>query len=238
MGAAPLCWGSDAPFDPRQQILFTSLTILSMLLAVTGIRAMFLIKWRDATHPSILMGVTAIAVGMTAVPLRCAGHPEQGPPHAGFFFAITLVALLFASSSVATAVGRMGPDRFGGWASAARLPSQELDLQAFSPNLGPECLDDIANAYKGLWEAIQAAHSDGICTRHLIRSQVDRLRRLADRVGFAPTDDAIRADADAFDRKARRAARSLDSAAARYIGSQCYRRFAAAVTVANHRRDG
>lgn len=104
--------------------------------------------------------------------------------------------------------------------------------------MGPEELDDIANTYRGLWEAIQAAHSTGTCTRKFIRTQADRLRSLADRVGTPPTDEAIRAEADVFDQMARRAARSPNTAAARYIQTQCHRRFAAAVIIANYRRGG
>ena len=114
--------------------------------------------------------------------------------------------------------------------------SPELNLQAFPQNLGPEALDDIANTYRGLWEAIHAAHGAGTCTGKFIRVQVDRLRELASRVDSRLTAEAIRAEADVFDRKARRAARSLNSAAARYIRTQCYQRFATAVTIANYRR--
>ena len=109
-------------------------------------------------------------------------------------------------------------------------------MQAFPQNLGPEALDDIANTYEGLWEAIQTAHNTGTCTKEFIRACVDRLRSLADRIGTAPTDEAIRAEADTFDRMARRAARSTNTAAARYIQTQCHRRFAAAVIIANQRR--
>ena len=116
--------------------------------------------------------------------------------------------------------------------------SPELKLQAFPQNLGPETLDDIADTYEGLWEAIQAAHGTGTCTRKFVRVEVDRLRELAVRVDSRLTADAIRAEADVFDRKARRAARSLNSAAARYIRTQCRRRFATAVTIANYRRIG
>ena len=111
-------------------------------------------------------------------------------------------------------------------------------MQAFPQNLAPETLDDIADTYEGLWEAIQAAHGAGACTSKFVRVQVDRLRDLAVRVDSRLTADAIRAEADVFDRKARRAARSLDSAAARYIRTQCYQRFATAVTIANYRRIG
>ncbi|MYH72671.1 MAG: hypothetical protein F4153_08885 [Acidimicrobiia bacterium] len=209
-----------------------------MLLAVAGIRSMFSIKWRDRTHPSLMMGVTAMAVGLTAVPLRCAGHPDQGPPHPGFFIAIALLALVFASSCVATALGRMVPERLGVWHPPTRLLSQKLALQAFPQNLSPEALDDIANTYKGVWEAIQAAHSAGNCTSKFIRAQIDRLRELAARVDTPPTADAIRADADVFNRRARSAARSSDSAPAQYIRAQCHLRFAAATTIANYRRGG
>ena len=215
---------------------FISLTVVATLLAVTGIRTMFLAKWRDRTHPSVLMGATAIAIGTTAVPLRCAGHPELGPPHPWFFIAITVLALLFASSCVTTALGRMGPGRLGVWPSSAWLSTQEFSLQAFPRNLGPEVLDDIANTYEEVWEAIQSAHDDGTCTSRSIRAQVDRLRGLADRVDVSPTADAIQADADVFERRARRAARSSDSAAAQYIRTQCHLRFAAAVIIANQRR--
>ena len=109
-------------------------------------------------------------------------------------------------------------------------------MQAFPQSLAPDALDDIANTYEGLWEAIQEAHDAGECSKEAIRTQVDRLRKLADRIDTTPTDDAIRAEADVFDRKARQAARSLESAPAQYIRSQCNRRFAAAVTIANHRR--
>lgn len=130
----------------------------------------------------------------------------------------------------------MSLNLFGKRPPRADLLSPEHDLQAFPQNLGPEELDDIANTYEGLWEAIQAAHDAGECSRNAIRTQVDRLRKLADRIDTTPTDDAIRAEADAFDRMARRAARSPNSAAARYIQTQCSRRFAAAVIIANHRR--
>ena len=236
MGAVPLCWAVDTRLGPMHHHFFISLTVLAMLLAVAGVRTMLLSKWRDRTHPSVLMGAIAIAVGMTAVPLRCAGHPEQGPPHLGFFIAITLLALVFASSCVATALGRMGPDRLAVWHPSARLSSQEFDLQAFPQNLGPEALDDIANTYEGVWESIQAAHSAGTCTNKFIRAQVDRLRELAVRVETLPTADVIRADADVFNRRARRAARSSDSAPAQYIRAQCHLRFAAAVIIANQRR--
>lgn len=116
--------------------------------------------------------------------------------------------------------------------------SPELNLQAFPPNLGPEVLDDIADTYQELWDAIMAAHDVGACSKELIQARVDELRSLAERVGVAPTEGAIRAEADLFDRKARRAARSPNSAAARYIQTQCYRRFATAVTIANYRRGG
>ena len=85
---------------------------------------------------------------------------------------------------------------------------------------------------------MQAAHSTGTCTRKFIRTQADRLRSLADRVGTPPTDEAIRTEADVFDQMARRAARSPNTAAARYIQTQCQRRFAAAVIIANYRRGG
>lgn len=114
--------------------------------------------------------------------------------------------------------------------------SPEFNLQAFPQNLDPETLDDIADTYEGLWEAIQAAHRAGTCTSKFVRVQVDRLRDLAVRVDSRPTADAIRAEADVFDRKARRAARSQQSAAARYIQAQCHQRFAAAVIIANQRR--
>ena len=237
LGAVPLCWAGDTQLGPLHHHFFISLTVLAMLLAVTGIRTMFLTKWRDRTHPSVLMGATAIAIGTTAVPLRCAGHPELGPPHPGFFFAITLLALLFTSSCIATALGRMGPDRLGMWPPTNRLSSQEFSLQAFPRNLGPEALDDIANTYEGVWEAIQVAHSAGTCTSKFIRAQVGRLRELADRVDTAPTDAAIRAEADVFDRKARRTARWPNSAAAQYIRRQCHLRFAAAVIIGTQRRD-
>lgn len=109
-------------------------------------------------------------------------------------------------------------------------------MQAFPQSLAPEALDDIANTYEGLWEAIQAAHDAGECSKEAIRTQVDRLRKLADRIDTTPTDDAIRAEADVFDRKARQAARSSRSAPAQYIRLQCHLRFAAAATIANYRR--
>ena len=111
-------------------------------------------------------------------------------------------------------------------------------MQAFPQSLAPEELDDIANTYEGIWEAIQVAHDAGECSNDAIRTQVDRLRELADRIDTTPTDVAIRAEADVFDRKARWAARSPNSAAARYIRTQCNRRIAAAVIVANYRRGG
>lgn len=238
MGAVPLWWAVDTQLEPAQHHLFISLAVVAMLLAAAGIWTMFSIKWRDRTHPSILMGVTAIAVGMTAIPLRCAGHPEQGPPHPAFFIAITLVALVFASSCVSTALGRMVPDRLAARHPPIRLLPQNPVLQAFPPNLSPEVLDDIANTYKGVWEAIQAAHSAGTCTRRHIWAQVDRLRELAVRVDALPTAAAIRADADLFNRRARRAARSSDSTPAQYIRAQCHLRFVAAATIANYRRGG
>lgn len=114
----------------------------------------------------------------------------------------------------------------------------ELSLQAFPQRLEPETLDDIANTYEGLWEAIQAAHGSGTCTSKFVRVEVDRLRELAVRVDSRLTADAIRAEADLFDQMARRAARSPNCAAARYIRTQCNRRFAAAVIIANYRRGG
>ena len=236
LGAVPLCWAVDAQLGPMHHHFFVSLTVLAMLLAVTGIRTMFLTRWRDRTHPSVLMGATAIAVGMTAVPLRCAGHPEQGPPHPGFFIAITVLALFFASSCATTALGRMGPERPGMWPSSTRLSTDDLSLQAFPRGLGTEALDDVAKTYEGVWEAIRSAHDDGTCTSKFIRAQVDRLRELADRIDASPTADTIQADSDVFDRRARRAARSPETAAAQYIRTRCHLRIAAAVFIANQRR--
>ena len=144
--------------------------------------------------------------------------------------------MLFASSCVATALGRMVPVRIGEWPPSVRLLAQELGLQAFPRSLGPEVLDDIADTYESVWEAIRAAHDAGTCTNKFIRVQVYRLRVLADRVDTAPTDAGIRAEADVFDRKARRAARSPNSEDAQYIRQQCRLRFAAAVIIANQRR--
>ena len=142
------------------------------------------------------------------------------------------------SAQGGTAIGRLFFNLLGKRPPSADLLSPELNLQAFPQNLGPEVLDDIANTYKGVWEAIQAAHSAGTCTRKLIRAQVGRLRELAFRVDTQPTTDTIRADADLFSRRARRAARSLGSAPAQYIRTQCHSRFVAAATIANYRRGG
>lgn len=135
-----------------------------------------------------------------------------------------------------TAIGRLFSKPHGKSRPEAELLSPELNLQAFPQSLAPETLDDIADTYEGLWMAIQAAHDAGECSKEAIRFQVDRLRKLADRIDTKPTDEAIRAEADAFDRMARRAARSSDSASAQYIRMQCHLRFAAAVIIANHRR--
>ena len=135
-----------------------------------------------------------------------------------------------------TAIGRLFFKLHGKTSPLADAPSPELKLQAFPQSLAPEDLDDIANTYEGLWEAIQAAHDAGECSKEAIRVQVDRLRKLADRIDTKPTDDAIRAEADVFDRMARRAARSSDSASAQYIRMQCHLRFAAAVIIADPRR--
>lgn len=238
MGAVPLCWAGDSRGDPPHQCFFIVLTVLAMLLVAFGIRAMFLARWKDRTHPSLLMGATAIALGLTAVPLRWSGNSMAAPPHPGFFIAITLAAMLFASSCAATALGRMIPGRPRVFSPSARVRSPEFSMQAFPASLGPDALDDIADTYEGVWAAIEAAHDARTCSRELIRDQADRLRRLADRIDAAPTDDAIRAEADEFDRKARRAARSRNSAASLYIRKQCHLRFSAAVVIANRRRIG
>ncbi len=237
LGSVPLYWVGDFQLGSVHHCLLIVLTVMAMLLAALGARTMFLVRWQDTTHPSVLMGTSAIAIGMTAVPLRCTGAQELGSLHQGLFITITLVSMLFASSCVATALGRMTPAGIGGWPPPAdpRLP--ETGLQTFPRTLDPAVLDDIADTYEGVWLAIEAAHDAGVCSRKFVRSQVDRLRGLAARVGIAPTDVAIRAEADVFDHKARRAARSLNSEAALYIREQCYRRFAAAVTAANHRRE-
>ena len=194
------------------------------------------------------MGISSIAVGMTAVPLRGAGTPEPDPLHQGLLVAIMdslhqgllvaimLVAMVLAFSCVATALGSMAPVRVGLYLFSDHPQLPETSLQAFPASLGPDVLDDIADTYEEVWQAIAAAHDAGTCSRKFVRTQVQLLRGLATRVDTAPTDVAIRAEADVFDRKARRAARSMNSASALYIREQCHKRFTVAVTIANHRR--
>ncbi len=110
-------------------------------------------------------------------------------------------------------------------------------MQAFPRELPPQVLLDIAKTYEAVWESINAAFEAEICSSTFIHAQAGRLRELADRVGTEPTDWAIRAEADVFDRKARRASRSVDSFAAQYIRKQCHLRFAAATIASRHHPD-
>ncbi|WP_420640120.1 hypothetical protein [Candidatus Poriferisocius sp.] len=236
MGAVPLCWAGHAHLGPQLHTLFVALTVLAMVLLTVAIWALFSARWTDRTHPSLLMGTAAVAVSATALPLRCAGHTVSGPPHVGFFLAVTVVALVFASSCMFTALGRLAPGRIPVPPTAGAEATPERSLQAFPGSLDPAALDDIAHTYHQVQEAIRTAHQTGSCTKVLIRLQADRLRSLADRIGTSPTAEAIRAEAGMFDRKARRAARCPHSAAAQDIATRCSRHVAAAATVANHRR--
>ena len=111
LGAVPLHWTGNSHFGLVHHCLFVAQTIIAVLLVAVAIRSMFLVRWQDRTHPSVLMGACAIAIGMTAVPLHCTGHMHEGSRHPGFFIAITVLAMLFASSSATAALGRMAPDR-------------------------------------------------------------------------------------------------------------------------------
>ena len=108
--AVPLWWAGGSQFGTPVRSIIIALTVVAMVLAALAVRIMFRLRWQDCTHPSILMGACAVAIGMTAVPLRYTGHPDLGPPHPGFFIAIAVLAMLFASSCVATAFGRVVPE--------------------------------------------------------------------------------------------------------------------------------
>ena len=106
----PLYWAEDAQPGALVRSIIIALTVIAMVLAALAVRIMFRLRWQDCTHPSVLMGACAVAIAMTAVPLRYTGNPDVGPPHPGFFIAIAVLAMLFASSCVATAFGRVVPE--------------------------------------------------------------------------------------------------------------------------------
>ena len=108
--AVPLYWAGDSQLGTPARSIMIALTVIAMVLAVLGVRIMFRLRWQDCTHPSLLMGASAVAIAMTAVPLRYTGNPDVGPPHPGFFIAIAVLAMLFAASCVATAFGRVVPE--------------------------------------------------------------------------------------------------------------------------------